>query len=298
MRASALLGLNRDRDARKQIAIAEQSAPKMAHPATLVFLAALLANRMDIAGEMLDRLIANFPDDAREIDRDLIFYFFRNEPDEMKDRNDDRRIALARLGFNGDTATAHYFAANAVGILVKRGDFAGAASLLDRVREPVPIENMLVQKRFAPLWPKLEEIAGPHLAKIRAASAAAAAATFRSDPTDPEKLQLYVNALRTAGRYRDAVALKSQIPSTPTEMAGADENLGWAVNNIALAMHSAGQADQADQLFALLNDAKIQNGEWRVSMKINRLELLVTDGRFDKARPLIQPTEDFGERRG
>src|SRR6185369_13356802 len=29
---------------------------------------------------------------------------------------------------------------------------------------------------------------------------------------------------------------------------------------------------------------------WRVSMKINRLELLVEDGKFEKALPLIEPT--------
>jgi hypothetical protein len=75
-------------------------------------------------------------------------------------------------------------------------------------------------------------------------------------------------------------------------MSSADEQMGWAVNNVALAMHEAGKADDADRLFALLNDARMTNeeGSWRVSMKINRLELLVSDGKFDRALPLIEPT--------
>jgi hypothetical protein len=73
-------------------------------------------------------------------------------------------------------------------------------------------------------------------------------------------------------------------------MSNADEQVGWAVNNVALALHAAGRAEEADQLFGLLNDAPIKEDAWRVNMKINRLELLVSDRRFDKAAVLVEPT--------
>jgi hypothetical protein len=41
----------------------------------------------------------------------------------------------------------------------------------------------------------------------------------------------------------------------------------------------------------MLNDAPMKEGRWRVSMIINRLELLVSDGKFDKALPLLDATE-------
>jgi hypothetical protein len=73
-------------------------------------------------------------------------------------------------------------------------------------------------------------------------------------------------------------------------MAQADEQIGWAVNNVALALHEAGRGDDADQLFAMLNEAPMPKEFWRVNMKINRLELLVVDGKFEKALPLVEPT--------
>lgn len=43
--------------------------------------------------------------------------------------------------------------------------------------------------------------------------------------------------------------------------------------------------DEADKLFALLNGAAIPDGRWRVSMLINRLELLL--GKPDAAAALV-----------
>lgn len=76
-------------------------------------------------------------------------------------------------------------------------------------------------------------------------------------------------------------------------MAAVDEPIGWAVNNVALALHQVGNGDEADRLFEMLNTAPMEQGRgrWRVSMIINRLELLVADGKFDKAAPLLELTE-------
>ena len=40
----------------------------------------------------------------------------------------------------------------------------------------------------------------------------------------------------------------------------------------------------------MLNDAPMENDNWRVSMLINRLELLVGDGKFDQALSLMERT--------
>ena len=64
------------------------------------------------------------------------------------------------------------------------------------------------------------------------------------------------------------------------------------VNEIALALHEAGQPDGADQMYATLNGAPIDKARWRVNMKINRLEVLVADGRFDRALQILPLTEE------
>jgi tetratricopeptide (TPR) repeat protein len=290
MRASALLGLKREAEARKQIAESETLDPISPEPGKILFLGSLLAKRFDIAADTIDRMIAKFPDGARDVDPQLMRFFLVNEPKGQERRNDDRRIALARIGYGGDTERGHYIAQEAVETLVKRGDYSAAADLLADVKEPVALENMLIQKRYAPLWPQIEQVAGAHMANARAQSVAAAERALASSPDDHEALANYANALRHAGRLDEAIALRSKIPSTSAAMSSADEQMGWTINNIACALHEAGRPQEADDLLALLNNAPMPQEYWRVNMKINRLEMLVLDGRFDKALPLIEPT--------
>ena len=290
LEASALLGLNRESEARALIAKAEQLAPSSPDASRVVFIGALITKRPEFAADALDRMIARAPDLVRGLPWDSVRYFLGHEPKGQDTRNDDRRIALAQIGYGGDTDIGHWRATDAVNILVKRGNFSGAGELLPYVNEPESYENMLIQKRYAPLWPQLEQLVGPHLEKVRESSLRSTQIEYANAPDDHDKLQRYINALRHAGRLAEAIAMKAKLPATAAEMASADEPMGWAVNNLALALHEAGRADEADQLFAMLNNAPMPKEYWRVSMKINRLEMLVQDGKFDKALPLIEPT--------
>jgi hypothetical protein len=291
LQASALLGLKRETEAARLIAQSEQLAPNDPNPSRSLFIGGLITERSDVAADAFDRLIARAPDVVRELDVKTVRYFLNHEPKGAEKRNEDRRIALAQIGYGGDTEIGHWRAADAVDILVKRGDFSGAGELLQYVKEPGALENMLIQKRYSALWPRLEKLAGPHLANVKESSVGAAERAYRAEPDDHEKLQRYVNALRHAGRFSDAIALKSRLPSTRDAMASADEQTGWAVNNVAFALYQAGRADDADQLLALLNEAPMANGSWRISMIINRLEILVLGGKFDKAANLLDVTE-------
>lgn len=289
MRGSALSGLKRDAEAKRQFAEAERLDPNSAAVGKMALTTSLAVKRFDIAADYFDQLIARSPDIVREISPETVWYFLRNEPKGQEQRSEDRRVALARLGYGGEEGD--YLTGEAVEILVKRGDVAGANELLPYIDDPMQIENLLIQKRLSGLWPRLEAIAGPRLEKVRAASAATAERAYAAAPDDHEKLQNLVNALRRSGRFSDAVAFRSKLPATREAMAKADDQLGWAVNNVALALGEVGRADEADQLFAMLNDVPMENGGWRVNMKINRLELLVSDGRFEAALPLLAATE-------
>jgi tetratricopeptide (TPR) repeat protein len=290
MQAAALLGLKRDSEAKRLISEAERLAPEEPFPTTTIFEGSLIADRFDFAADALDKLIARFPDVARDQSPELVSYFLSKEPTGQEQRNEDRRVALARIGFGG-SANGDWLAAGAVDILMKRGDTGAASDLLIAIDEPQTIENMLVQRRYSALWPIIEERAGTHLAKVRASSLTSAEQDYLKAPDNHEKLQTYINALRHSGRLDDAIALRSRLPATREAMAKVDEQLGWAVNNVALALHESGRAGEADELFAMLNDAPVDSAGWRVSMIINRLELLVGDGKFDKAATLLDATE-------
>lgn len=291
LKASALFGLKRDVEAHKLVADAERRAPQDPGAAQLLFLGALLTRREDVAADAIDKLIARFPDLVREVDQSQMTMFLQSEPKGQDRRNEDRRIALARLGYGGDSDYGYYIASSAVKFLVKRQDFRGASELLPYIKAPQSYENMLVQRRFAALWPQLEALAGPELSTVRAASVVAAERAYSQAPADPEKLQIYANALRHAGRLSEAIALRPKLPASSADMASATEQMGWAVNNVALAMSEAGQHEQADRLFEMLNSAAAEAGFWLVSMKINRLGLLVERGQFEKALMLLDTTE-------
>ncbi len=290
MRASALLGLKRNSEADALIAQARDLAPGLSGVGDILFFGGLTTRRFDIAADALDRMIAQDPAAVREIPTESMRYLMFNEPEGQKKRNDERRVALARLGYGGDTERGHYLALNALQILVKEGDYTGAQEFIADVKEPVALENLLIQRRYESLWAKIGEAAGPNLSKARMQAVLAAERALGDAPDNHDKLANYVNALRHAGRLDDAIAIRKRLPTDIKSMSAADEGLGWTVNNVALALHEAGRKDEADQLFALLNDAPMPKEYWRVSMKINRLELLVGDGRYDRALPLVEPT--------
>jgi len=296
MTANALLGLKRDREARDAIAKADSIAPQLPAVANVTFYGGLLTARFDISAEALDKMFARYPDAVRDIDLDSMSFFLRNEPKGQDRQNDDRRVQLARIGYGGDL-NGDYFASEAIDILLKRADPAAAGALLKHVDQPMMIENMLVQKRYSALWPRLVEVAGPHLSKVRASSVAAAERAYSEKPDDHDLLEGFANALRHAGRLDDAIALRAKLP-TAADMPSADEKLGWAVNNVAISLHEAGRGDEADRLFALLNDAPIKDAGWRVSMIINRVEMLVNDGKFERAVPLLDATESSAKNDG
>ncbi|WP_310469110.1 hypothetical protein [Sphingomonas sp.] len=289
MRGAAQLGLKRDKQAAKHFAEAQRLAPMDPHPTALQFDAAMMAGNMAVAADALDRLIARFPDVARRADWYFVRRFLQQEPAGQQQRNDDRKVALARLGFGGPVR-GDFFAEQAIGILIDRGDIAGARELLPNIDEPRAIQNLLAQKRFSALWPDIEKLAGPQLAIVRGSSVASAERAVAENPGDLEALQTLVSALHDAGRLADAIEYRSKIPSSDAALAVADEQMGWLVNNVAFALHASGRVDEADQLFARLNKAAI-GSTWIVNMTINRLGRLAADGQFEKARALLGLTE-------
>jgi hypothetical protein len=289
LRGAALLGLKRDAEAKQAFADAEEFAGTEPAISWLKLEIGLMLERTDVALDALDKMIARFPDQAREINKQSVWYLLRNEPKNQQQSNEDRRIALARIGYGG--SDGDYLTQDAVRLLLKRGDAASATELLRYIDEPQLIENMLVLRQYSAIWPALETMAGPGLQNVRRMSVSAAERAYNEAPGSADRLHELINALRHAGRLDEAIALRSKLPATDAAMSAADEDMGWAINNVALALHEAGRSEDADGLFASLNNAKIENADWRVSMVINRLELLVADGKFAKAAELLPITE-------
>lgn len=291
MRASALLGMKRETEARPLIAQIDRLSPKDATARSVLFQGALLSDHLDVAADSIDVMIARFPDAARDLHWGLVRDFLDRQPRGQDQKYEDRLVALARIGYGGDTEVGHGRARDAAYVLANRGDFKDAAEFLPKVDDPQMFESLLVQKRYSELWPKLKDVGGKHLANVRAKALVSAERDYAAAPDDMEKLQIYAAALLRSGRLDDAIALRSKLPATPEGFAKADENTGWLVDEIATALYGVGRGDEGDGLYAMLNAPQRNGAGWRVSMIINRLNRLVAAGKFQKAATLLETRE-------
>lgn len=247
----------------------------------------LIVEREDLAARLLDRLVSRAPDMVRELPPEWVMPIVRWR-DGPRIERENRTIALSEIGYLGERGD--WIAIEAIGHLLTRGDTHRASGLLRYIDQPSAVEDMMILRRYETLWPAIAAQAGPGLAKSRESSIRTAEAARAEDPGNSERLHDLVSAYREAGRLDDALTLRSVLPASAEAMATIDEDMAWAINELALALYDAGRGEEGEALFAALNDGVPEN-TWRVSMFINRVETLVQTGKFASALPLIAQAE-------
>lgn len=93
---------------------------------------------------------------------------------------------------------------------VERGDLSGAATLLPYVADPADGLTMLVDRRYAPLWPRIDEWAGGTLERQRDAMVEAARAAYAAD-----------RGLKRARGLAEVLARTGHAPEAATMLAQA-----------------------------------------------------------------------------
>jgi tetratricopeptide (TPR) repeat protein len=229
-----------------------------------------LGRAFAVAGQSAERL---------KLLRDLT-----EEPRLGKMTDDDREGLLSAL-----------FAAE-----VEGGSVDKAAGLVGNVRNPYTMLSALGDRRYAPLWPRLEAQAGDNLHLLLNAAVAEAAAKYESAPGDSELLQKLAHAYLRAGQFSEVVDLVEAKRPPPGKIAEIDEDMAWALNVEAYALDALGRPDDAealfDQLAAIPFDAKDKG--WLVSFVINRGSRLVDLGRFEKGLAAAELAAGIAEKSG
>ncbi|HET6941119.1 MAG TPA: hypothetical protein VFH89_03045 [Sphingomicrobium sp.] len=290
-RATALLGLKRKSEAQKLFAEADRLSPTNPFISRMQFLVSMATDNPDIARVALDRMIARFPDVVRELDMETMRWILREDREAKTKEADDRLIALARLGYAAETTQGDYLAYTALKALLKRGEIAEAQDLLQFVNDPDVLESLMIEKRYSPLWPKIEAIVGPHFVNVRDATVKRAEKRLDRNPADSEALSQLAFSLAAAERYDEVIALQAKLPKTSEAISKIDEHTGWVFDSVAASLFERGRTDEADQVYASLNENPALPDAWLVNMKINRLHLLVSEGKFEKALSLLDVTE-------
>lgn len=169
------------------------------------------------------------------------------------------------------------------------GDMDLAYRMAMLVPDPALVRDMLINREFAVLWPRLEEAAGPRLAVLREGAVRHARARYQADPDDLERRAALADALLWNGNHAEVLALAGTIDSAPGAAENYDEQDAWLLNTAVKSLDALGRRAEADEMadrIGLLSPDDDRG--WVVSFAINRAYRLVDQGRWREALPAAE----------
>lgn len=162
----------------------------------------------------------------------------------------------------------------------EKGRFDQPLEKLKYLNEPQTAVTILANRKFAPIWAVMEEMAGKHLVAAADALIAVSAIPYKIDPKDDYALQQYAHALLFAGKFEEVVALVNI-----KDIANLTEYQGWALNGKVNALDALGRTAEADAIFDAIAEIPLKPGEneWLVNFTINRASRFSDFGQFERA---------------
>ncbi len=130
----------------------------------------------------------------------------------------DLIAGLVAAGYpRNDPSTLSRYTTIAIVNRLRAADTAGATQLLPTILSPSDGIAMLIDRKFAPIWPAIEQWAGSDLSVQRRALLSATRAAFEISNTDEARLR-FADALVETGHDREAIDLIEEwllTPATP-----------------------------------------------------------------------------------
>lgn len=258
------------------------------------------AGDLDLAVRGLDRLIASYPDVARDLEP-TPFYNVLNGLFQTGRKDEDRamRARLGRIGFGGDNvAVRDAFAFSAIKDHMARGEHEEAGRIAATVVDREALVTLLTNRRYEALWPGIEARVGDRMEQASAAALISAERLFKAQPDNVETRAALVTALVDAGREAEAEKLAAAFANTPEQLKSINEAGGWLINHHARILRSLKRTEDADARMAQLADLDIAEKTWLISMRINRFIGLIKNGKLDQAAPLLTEAAPLAQRYG
>lgn len=205
--------------------------------------------------------------------------------------NGVRAELLAELGKAGygrdDPAWTSTQARDTLDALLASGDRAGAVRMLPLILVPRIGLELLVDRRYQPIWPDIEGWAGGNLVTQRDAYVTAAKAAFDVDPTLARRRN-YAVALQAAGRTSEAQAL---LAAALADQSKWDETR-YDIIMIAIRLSGMLEAEgRIDEALRVLRRLKAVTPAAKFAMAANLMpneaRLLIAAGRQAEALKLL-----------
>lgn len=250
-----------------------------------LWLTLYFARRLEDGQWALDTLRSLRPEQLGELERDS-FWLTTQTIRESGLEDEGADLALqwfedSRIGFiDGDLHAGLARSALAAAVRQERVDMA--PQLLGYITNPSTYVDMLTSRELEPLWPAIEERAGPNLTSIGAENVEIARRRLTNAPSDRDRFSDAAHALHFNGDFDAAIELAQSWRTREERGLELEEGDAWALNIQAYAYDSLGQPERADAIFEELAAVDPEANFWAVNFVINRASRLVEHGRWEE----------------
>lgn len=282
------------------MAEAEDFDPSAIQPLRVKFEFGRQTGDLEVARSALISLIERDPAGVRAIDLNNVMWIVRRlRTDSRKADADALTIRMAQAGVgSADLESRHWLKSVAARALIAAGRIDEADAMMRGVGHVDVLRAALIDRRYEPLWPVLEAMVGPHMSVPAAAAIEESKLAVRDAPGSAVAIRALAQAYRHAGRLAEADRIASGFAATSEEMAKIDEKGGWLIDTHAGVLRAMGRFDDAEKRYAAMRVLDIQKSPWLISMVINRLNALVSNGRWAEAAALYDEAGRFSESHG
>ncbi len=157
---------------------------------------------------------------------------------------------------------------------------------------------MLAERRYAPIWPYMEERAGDGLARIIKEDLALNTARYEAEPESGERLSDLGYALLQAGEIRKLIDLTAQFNTKEADYSTLDERGAWVVNYMAIALMADGRTEEGLAALGRLAALDPAQHPWVVNYVINYGTALAEDGQHEAALRALDRAQPVAEEHG
>lgn len=217
------------------------------------------------------------------------------------------QIVLRKLGYANETGLANAWRAllvqhgygkddpkffgemalDAIAGFVDAHSNSEATALLPQIMTPDYGLRMLIDRRFEPIWPMVEQWAGGDLKRQREAITAAASAQFRIDPSLVNR-RILADALWSTGRRDEALTLLKQAIDDPKLWDEDRFYISLMTARYAKMLLFAGRAPEAIATASKVNAANPGDRyPYAVNLMPNFAQMLIQAGKYQDALDLI-----------
>lgn len=172
------------------------------------------------------------------------------------------------------------------------------SDLADLVTNASAFATLLAQKRYAPLWPHMEARAGDNMANLLELDLQLNVERFQDDPENTERFAALLYSLLQGGKLETAIEVTEPFRSADMDYSDIDEQIGWAINSMAIALRASGRADEGLKALDTLASLDTDKRSWVVNFAINHAASLAGEARHAEALKSYERAQPIAEKQG